>query len=86
MAARRVSPLKCSAACLWCARLHYWGIAAALVGMGIVGASSLLSGDSGVADVDPWQMGLGMLLIAASQATQSAQCVAEVRACRLPSV
>lgn len=58
-------------------RLHYWGIAAALVGMGIVGASSLLSGDSGVADVDPWQMGLGMLLIAASQATQSAQCVAE---------
>lgn len=32
-------------------RLHYWGIAAALAGMGIVGASSLLSGDSGVSQV-----------------------------------
>ena len=34
-----------------CRRLHYWGIAAALAGMGIVGASSLMSGDSGVAKV-----------------------------------
>jgi drug/metabolite transporter (DMT)-like permease len=58
-------------------RLHYWGIAAALGGMGLVGASSLLSGDSGVSKVEPLQMAIGMILIAASQATQSAQCVAE---------
>ena len=32
-------------------RLHYWGIAASLAGMGAVGAASLLSGDSGVAKV-----------------------------------
>jgi drug/metabolite transporter (DMT)-like permease len=58
-------------------RLHYWGIAASLAGMGAVGAASLLSGDSGVAKVEPAQMILGMALIVASQATQSAQCVAE---------
>lgn len=58
-------------------RLHYCGIAAALVGMGIVGAASLMSGDSGIAKVDPIQNAIGMALIAASQATQSAQCVAE---------
>mmetsp|Transcript_1788 Transcript_1788/g.5204 ORF Transcript_1788/g.5204 Transcript_1788/m.5204 type:complete len:487 (-) Transcript_1788:640-2100(-) len=58
-------------------KLHYFGIAGALVGMGIVGAASLMSGDSGVSKVEPAQMAIGMTLIALSQATQSAQCVAE---------
>lgn len=54
-------------------RNHYIGISCCVVGICLVGAASLLSGDGGATTVSTWQMFGGMSLIVVSQAVQAAQ-------------